>query len=51
MVSEGCCMYYAAFNFLYEFSGGAICLGSSFISLCDDLNLKIMLLSHLLGSN
>ena len=51
MGSKGCCMSYAAFNFLYEFSGDAICLGSSFIYLCDDLNLKIMLLSHLFRSN
>ena len=40
MGSEGCCISYADFNFLYECSGDAICLGSSFLSLCDDLNLN-----------
>ena len=51
MGSKGCCMSYDAFNFLYECSGDAIYLGSSFISLCNNLNLKIMLLIHLFRSN
>ena len=49
--SEGCCMSYDAFNFLYECFGGAIFFVSSFISLCYDLNLKMMFLSHLFRSN
>ena len=51
MESKGCCMSYADFNFLYECSGDAIFLRSSFISLCEDFILKIMLIIHLFRSN
>ena len=48
---KGFCRSYADFKFLYECSGDDIILGSSFISLYDDLNLKRILLSHLFRSN